>query len=215
MNSALAAQWHQLTTPILASEARREATLQQLLAAYSKSGRHYHTLHHVQALLDAVQRDAVTLHDLPVVQLAVWFHDAVYSPLRSDNETRSAELALQFLAETTLEENRQQRVALLIERTKDHTQAHPDDDTDLQLFLDADLSILGASEKDYWQYARQIHAEYSIVPDMLYRQGRRNVLEKLLTTPVLYRTAPYRDRLDAAARRNLQAELHAWENDGL
>jgi predicted metal-dependent HD superfamily phosphohydrolase len=215
MNSALAAQWHQLTAPILASETRREATLQQLLAAYTEPGRHYHTLHHIQALLDAVQRAAASLHDVPVVQLAVWFHDAVYSPLRSDNETRSAALALKFLAETTLEHSRQQRVALLIERTKDHTQVHPDEDPDLQLFLDADLSILGASEKDYWQYARQVHAEYSVVPDMLYRQGRRNVLEKLLTTPILYRTPPYRDRLDAAARRNLQAELHAWEKGGL
>lgn len=215
MTTALAAQWHQLTTPLLPDEKQRSATFEQLVAAYSASGRHYHTLRHVQILLDAVQAEAATLHDSTVVQLAVWFHDAVYDPLRDDNETRSAELASEFLAKTTLSESRQQQVAFLIERTKDHTQTQPDDDTDLQLFLDADLGILGAAEIDYWQYARQIRQEYRLVPDFLYRKGRSKVLERLLNTPVLYRTAAYRTRLDGAARHNLQAELQAWQQGGL
>ncbi|HEX8428742.1 hypothetical protein [Hymenobacter sp.] len=215
MTSTLATQWHQLTAPLLPDQARREATLQQLTAAYTASGRHYHTLRHVQIVLDAVEHEAATLHDIAVVQLAVWFHDAVYSPLRADNEIRSAELASAFLAETTLSESRQRRVALLIERTKDHTHTQPDDNTDLQLFLDADLGILGAPETKYWQYARQVRQEYRLVPDLLYQRGRCKVLEKLLTTPILYRTPGYRARLDAAARHNLEAELHAWEKGGL
>ena len=215
MSLTLATQWHQLTAPLLPDEARRETTFQQLAAAYGASDRHYHTLRHVQVLVGAVQREAAALHDALVVQLAVWFHDAVYNPLRDDNEARSAVQAREFLAETTLSKARQQRVAFLIECTKDHTQPSPPDDTDLQLFLDADLGILGASEKDYWQYARQVRQEYQLVPDFLYRRGRRKVLTKLLTTPVLYRTTAYRAQLDAAARRNLQAELRAWEQDGL
>jgi predicted metal-dependent HD superfamily phosphohydrolase len=207
MHTALAAQWHQLTAPLLSDEARRQAVFRQLITAYSASGRHYHTLQHVQVLLDAVAHEASTLHDVTVVQLAVWFHDAVYNALRDDNEARSAELALKFLAETTFPESRQQRVATFIERTKDHTQTQPDDDTGLQVFLDADLGILGAPEEKYWQYARQVRQKYRLVPDFLYQRGRRKVLEKLLTTPVLYRTPSYRARLDAAARRNLQAEL--------
>lgn len=215
MTIVLAARWHQLTAPLLSSETRREATFQQLINAYCGPGRHYHTLRHVQVLLDAVQAAAATLHDDVVVQLAVWFHDAVYNPLRSDNEVRSAELAATFLVETTLSASRQQRVALLIEQTKDHTQTPPADDTDLHLFLDADLGILGAPEAEYWQYARQVRQEYQLVPDFLYQRGRRKVLEKLLTTPVLYRTAAYHTRLEAAARRNLQAEWQAWEQGGL
>ncbi|MBO0357064.1 hypothetical protein J0X19_03825 [Hymenobacter sp. BT186] len=214
MDTSLAAQWHQLTAPFLPDATRRDATLHQLVAAYTASGRHYHNLRHVQILLDAVQQQAEAVQDMPVVQLAVWFHDAVYNPMRDDNEARSAELALQFLADTTLPPDRQQRVAFLIERTKDHTQPQPPNDTDLHLFLDADLGILGAPEAAYWEYARQVRQEYRLVPDILYRRGRRKVLEKLLHTPVLYQTETYRIRLDAAARRNLQAELHAWERDG-
>lgn len=215
MITALADHWHQLTAPLLPDEKQRTATFEQLVAAYSASGRHYHTLRHVQILLDAVQAEAATLHDSTVVQLAVWFHDAVYEPLRDDNEARSAELASDFLANTTLSESRQQRVAFLIGRTKDHTQILPDEDQDLQLFLDADLGILGAPETNYWQYARQVRQEYQSVPELLYQRGRSKVLEKLLNTPVLYRTAAYRTRLDAAARHNLQAELQAWERGGL
>lgn len=205
-NITLAARWHQLTTPLLVDEAQRAAMFHQLRDAYSASDRHYHTLHHVRALLDTVERATATLHDPIAVQLAVWFHDAVYSYRRSDNEERSAVLALDFLQKTTLSTERRQRVAYLIERTKDHTQAPPTPDTDLFLFLDADLQILGAPEADYWQYARQIRQEYRLIPDLLYRPGRRKVLEKMLAVPTLYRTALFQ-KLEIAARRNLRLEL--------
>ncbi|UOQ78600.1 hypothetical protein MUN84_08680 [Hymenobacter sp. 5516J-16] len=207
MNTTLAARWHRLTTPLLPDEARRTAAFQHLESAYTASDRHYHALPHVRALLDAVDQHAGVVQDMPVVQLAIWFHDAVYNPLRADNEARSADLALEFLQHTTLSVERRQRVAFLIGRTKDHTQPQPATDSDLLLFLDADLQILGAPEADYWQYARQVRQEYRLVPDFMYRRGRRKVLEKLLSTATLYHTPAFRERLDAQARRNLAHEL--------
>lgn len=206
----LAARWHALTAPWLPDAARREATFQELAAAYSAPERHYHTLHHIEQLLTHVA--ATPLRDAPVVELAVWFHDAVYNALRTDNEARSAAQALAFLRHTTLAPARQQRVAFLIERTADHTQPQPPDDADLLAFLDADLRILGAPEADYWAYARQVRQEYRLVPDLLYRPGRRKVLAKLLAAPILFHTPALRAELDAAARRNLQAELDALHN---
>lgn len=181
--------------------------LEQLLAAYQSPGRHYHTLTHIQALLDATDAAAGQLQDAVVVELAAWFHDAVYEPLRSDNEEKSAELAREFLAATSLSAVQQERITFLIERTKDHTMPQPPDDADLLFFLDADLSILGASEARYQEYARQVRQEYRMVPGILYRRGRRKVLEKMLAAPALYRTPDYHARLEAAARRNLQQEL--------
>ncbi|SFP75091.1 HD domain-containing protein [Hymenobacter arizonensis] len=209
----LAARWHHLTAPLVADAALRETTFQELATAYQASGRHYHTLQHIENLLNRLER--APLQDAGVVQLAVWFHDAVYNPLKSDNEARSAAQALAFLQASTLEPARQQRVAFLIERTQDHTQPQPLDDVDLLSFLDADLSVLGASEADYWTYARQVRREYRLVPDLLYRPGRRKILAKMLAAPVLYHTPAMRQELDAAARRNLQAELNAWERGGL
>lgn len=212
-NATLAARWHALTTPLLPDAARREAVFQELAAAYGAPERHYHTLHHLSTLLNRLE--TVPLRDAVVVQLAVWFHDVVYSSLRSDNEAKSAALALAFLRETSLEPARQQRVAFLIERTADHTQPQPPDDLDLLYFLDADLSILGAPEADYWAYARQVRREYRLVPDLLYRPGRRKVLAKMLAAPELFRTPEMRAELDAAARHNLAAEIAAWDTGGL
>jgi predicted metal-dependent HD superfamily phosphohydrolase len=209
----LSARWHRLTTPLVPDAARREAAFQELAAAYQATTRHYHTLQHIENLLNRVE--AAPLQDPTVVQLAVWFHDAVYNALKSDNEARSADLARAFLQHSALEPARQQRVAFLIERTADHTQPQPPDDADLLYFLDADLSILGAPEADYWAYARQVRREYRLVPDLLYRPGRRKVLAKMLAAPVLYHTPALHAELDAAARRNLQAEIAAWESGGL
>ncbi|TGE27230.1 HD domain-containing protein [Hymenobacter metallicola] len=213
--TTLEARWRHLTTQLGVAEPLRDATFRQLTAAYEGSGRHYHSLTHIRTLLETLELHKTLVQDAAVVQLAVWFHDAVYNPMRDDNEARSAVLAQEFLAKTSLPAERRQRVTFLIERTKDHTQPQPATDTDLHLFLDADLQILGAAEADYWQYARQVRQEYRLVPDILYRRGRKQVLEKLLGASVLYQTPLFRQKLDAAARRNLQAELRQWEKGGL
>lgn len=213
MNADLAAHWHALTAPLLPDPARREAEYQRLTAAYADTSRHYHNLAHVAKLLAQVARFPV--RDAPVLNLAIWYHDAVYNALRHDNEAKSAEMALKFLQETNLAPARQVRVAELIRRTQDHTQPQPPNDADLLLFLDADLSILGAPEAAYWDYARQVRREYRLVPDLLYRPGRRQVLAKLLAAPVLFHTPTLRAELHAPAQRNLQAELAAWEEGGL
>jgi predicted metal-dependent HD superfamily phosphohydrolase len=41
------------------------------------------------------------------------------------------------------------------------------------------------------------------------------VLAKMLAAPVLFRTPALRAELDAPARRNLQAEIDAWDRGGL
>ncbi len=206
-------QWHALTAPLLADTARRAAELEKLLTAYGAPERHYHNVQHLENLFAQVA--ALPPQDATVVALAIWYHDAVYEALRPDNEARSAEWALAFLAETTLEPVRRERVADLICRTADHTQPQPPDDADLLLFLDADLSILGAPAAAYWEYARQVRREYQLVPEPLYRTGRSQVLAKLLAAPVLFHTPALRAAFDAPARRNLQAELAAWEQGGL
>jgi hypothetical protein len=65
----------------------------RVIRAWSSRGRRYHTLKHLEACLqefDAVRH--LALHP-GEVELALWFHDAVYSTWRSDNEARSVELA--------------------------------------------------------------------------------------------------------------------------
>lgn len=199
-------RWNTLTVALVADADIRDATYRQLMDAYSGPARHYHNLRHVQALLGTVEEYAGLIQDREVVELAVWFHDAVYNYLSAENEARSADLARQFLAYSMLSAERQARVAYLIECTARHTAAHAPA-PDLDFFLDADLRILGAEQAAYAEYARQIRQEYRLVPAVLYRRGRRKVLAQLLAGPALYRTPAFQERFEAAARRNLRTEL--------
>src|SRR5690606_31119292 len=68
-------------------------TCSALRAAYAETHRHYHTTQHLMECL-ATFAELAGLADSPhAVELAIWFHDAIYLPMRSDNEERSAELA--------------------------------------------------------------------------------------------------------------------------
>lgn len=73
-----------------------QTTFTALISAYTESHRHYHSDAHINACLqhfDAVQH----LAEYPAeVELAFWFHDAIYKPLSSTNELDSADWCAKF-----------------------------------------------------------------------------------------------------------------------
>lgn len=81
-----------------------------------------------------------------------------------------------------------------------------------ELFLDLDLSILGATEEEYDAYARQIREEYSHYPWEAYSKGRRAVMEGFLKRERLYFTPHFHNKLEAAARNNIQREIDSLQN---
>jgi predicted metal-dependent HD superfamily phosphohydrolase len=83
------------------------------------------------------------------------------------------------------------------------------EDADLDMLLDLDLSVLAAPSDRYRTYALAIRQEYSVIPDTLYRPGRRRVLEGFLTRSQIYRTARLRTLWEAPARANLSGEVAA------
>ncbi len=87
----LATQWRTLWPG--ADEATVARVYTDLVSRYADPQRAYHTLDHITDCLrhfDAVRHLAAWP---AAVELAIWFHDAIYDPQRGDNETRSAELA--------------------------------------------------------------------------------------------------------------------------
>ena len=144
----------------------------------------------------------------PAVQLAVWFHDAVYAPRATDNEERSAEWAERELAMLGLPAEVVMHVANLVRSTA-HVEATDYTGPEFDILHDADLAILGASDARYSRYAADIRKEYAWVPDADYRAGRRKVLEAFLNRGRLYRTDVMFAEGEDAARRNLTAEVGA------
>jgi predicted metal-dependent HD superfamily phosphohydrolase len=202
LQAELTADWQRLLTRCGTSP--DDIVLNRLLAAYDGPGRYYHNLHHLRAVLQKLHLFSAALPS-PALELAAWFHDAVYDPRTTDNEERSAALARQELLRLGLPADLTERVAELVLCTRDHRA--PAKDTEAPVLLDADLAILGAAPAAYTTYARAIRQEYAWVPDAEYRAGRCRVLTAFLERPRLFMTEQAWRALEEQARHNLTGEL--------
>lgn len=183
------------------------ARLAELLSLWQQPGRVYHQLDHLHSCLRLAQTQAWACAEPALVQLALFYHDAVYDPQRNDNEARSAALCVDHwrgqLPEASLGS-----VQTWILATATHDPAGLDDDG-LRL-LDIDLSILARDPDTYAHYARQIRQEYAFVPEPDYRRGRAQVLQRFLQRERLYHSDLAAPHWEGQARQNLQQELHGW-----
>lgn len=180
-----------------------------LRARYGEPHRHHHGLPHVEAMLAGLRDlDGAVVHPA-AVEVAIWYHDAVYDPARTDNEARSAALLraeLDGLAHPDLVEG----ADLLVRLTAGHhlpADLAPRWRGDAALFLDLDLAVLGASAEVYDAYEAGIAAEHEPVHGPAYRPGRAAFLESLLARPRLYHSERFHGALDASARANLRRAL--------
>ncbi|MDR7068676.1 putative metal-dependent HD superfamily phosphohydrolase [Pseudoxanthomonas japonensis] len=177
------------------------ALFARLKAAYAEPQRHYHTLQHLGECLsafDAVHAQGEHPHE---VELALWFHDAVYDIKGHDNELRSADWARDALRDAGVDASPAQRVHDLIMATR-HTAVPSGQDE--QLLVDIDLSILGAERARFDEYEQQIRKEYAYVPGFLFRRKRREILKGFLDRPAIYSTPDFHAALEARARDNLR-----------
>lgn len=201
--------WRQLIRLLDVENAAAEAVFDDLCRRYTEPHRHYHTLSHVVDLLSKADTLSQHVTDPRLLALASWFHDAVYDPHRQDNEAESAELAAQALQGLGVEEELIEQVRSFVLATEKHAmppQAHPD----LPLFLDLDLSILGAEPERYQAYAEAIRKEYEWVPASVYKSARRDVLNRFLQLAQegeLFHTERCRMLYGARAIDNLRREL--------
>lgn len=187
--------WARLGLPAAAGPA-----LAALLDHYREPQRHYHTLQHLRecfAAFDLLQDQAIRPGE---IELAIWFHDAVYEPQRRDNEMLSADLAVDCLRQAGAGDVVVERVRDMILATQRHDAGG---DGDCAILLDVDLAILGAAPARFAEYEAQIRAEYAHVPDEAYRAGRGRVLAGFLARPRLYLTDSFFERYERQARRNL------------
>ncbi|NML17704.1 HD domain-containing protein [Azohydromonas caseinilytica] len=202
MDELLSRSWQRAWGAV--SGAEGHALRDALAMAYACGGRHYHTLQHLRETV-ALLEPALPLAWHPAeVEVALWFHDAVYDPRAGDNEARSAEWAREALGAAGVDAVVGGRVAALILATRHEAlPATPD----ARLLLDADLAILGATPARFDEYERQVRQEYAWVPEERFRTGRRALLQRLLERPALYATDHFRQRFEAPARANLARSL--------
>ena len=180
-----------------------------LLKMWAEPHRRYHTtahLAHTLDSLDALRRGGV-IFDTDAVELAAWFHDAVYDISAVDNEERSATLALNYLGGSAIAPE----VARLVRLTSSHQVIAGD--TNGAALCDADLAVLAGSPKQYADYTRLVRLEYASVPDDAFAAGRMRVLRGFLASSTIYSTAFGRAFWEERARSNLAREIDSLAGD--
>lgn len=196
-DAGLLAAWNRLLP-------RQEAMGAALLERYAEPHRHYHDTRHLAAVLGWIEALAGD-HDLFLVRLGAWFHDAVYAipPGQLSNEEASARLARRELGRAGLEQEDINEVARLVRLTATHRPGARDPEG--ELLCDADLAVLAGSAEEYAVYVAAVRAEYAAVPEGEFLAGRLAVLTELAEGP-LFRT-PKGRALEDRAQANLAAEI--------
>lgn len=189
---------------LFARSAQHDAIFEQLFTAYTAPNRHYHNLVHVYACLQLADQFRDQLTDHRAVIAAIWFHDAVYDPTRSDNEERSADLAERHLRSMGQSDIFIAEVRDLIMDTRHQVSPESNDG---QYLADIDLTILGAPPEDFDAYELAIRQEYAHVTDDAFRAGRAQILRSFLDRPSIYLTDFFRDLYEQNARANLTRSL--------
>lgn len=176
----------------------------EITDSYTKKSRKYHNMLHLENMYKELLSCKDLISDWETVLLALFYHDIIYKSTRNDNEEQSALLAEKRLNLINYPEEGIAKCKQLILATKSHL---PVSDNDINLFTDADLSILGYSWDKYSEYYKNVREEYSFYPDVLYKPGRKKILDHFLTMTHIFKTEFFRKKYEDSARKNIREEL--------
>jgi predicted metal-dependent HD superfamily phosphohydrolase len=193
-------------------------TADRLLARWRDPERRFHNLKHLVDVLARVDELGEETHEPAIVQLAAWYHGAVfdsakykaYATIGGEDEVASALIAVEELTALGVPAERAQRVGDLVSMLVRHSPAPGD--MDAAVLCDADLAMLAAEPQKYKTYLQDVRAEYAHVPTPDYLRARARILSKLLARKTLFHS-PLSVQWESTARQNLQAELHRVERE--
>ncbi|MCZ4408189.1 hypothetical protein O3Q51_05185 [Cryomorphaceae bacterium 1068] len=171
---------------------------------YTGKKRHYHTLEHLENLLRQLDLIREEIQDWDAILFTLYYHDVVYSALKSDNEERSAILAENRMRQLGMPKDRIDRCKAIILATKSHELST---DADTNYFTDADLSALGMPWEEYSRYYLGVRKEYSIYPEFMYNRGRKKVLNHFLSMERIFKTDYFHEKYEDQAKQNIKQEL--------
>lgn len=176
---------------------------QQLVNAYGESFRKYHNLAHLEEMFGYYELHKNLIQNKETLVMAIFHHDFVYEIWKKNNEEKSAEKAIHILKQTEIPFEKLQPIEDLIMCTKHHIGLT----SDQSFMIDFDLAVLGQSSQVYFEYTQQIRREYKIVPDLIYKKGRKKVLQHFLSKKSIFQTDVFQSKYERQARINLTNEL--------
>ncbi len=213
MQDLLKARWDKFNSVFKLNASTSKKLWSEIVHHYDDKNRAYHNLEHLEDLFQKMDMYKNELSDKKAIAFSIWYHDIIYNPLSKKNEEKSAAYCIKRLQEIGLSLDFQQKVFKLICSTKTHTFENwkqDADKTDNAFLLDFDLSILGSDPKTYEDYVAKIRKEYKRVPSILYKPGRKKVLQHFLEKDRIFKTDLFYQLYEKKARENIQAELERF-----
>ncbi|MCP3930382.1 MAG: N-methyl-D-aspartate receptor NMDAR2C subunit, partial [Bacteroidetes bacterium] len=153
----------------LSSLNQLESLKEKLIIAYSEPHRKYHTISHLNDCLTLLNHNYSSAAKPTEIELALWFHDAIYDVHAVNNEEMSADFASKELIKVGLPKKRIELIVELILSTK-HSAAPKY--IDHMLISDIDLAILGAPRSSFVKYEAKIREEYEWVSESIFQENR-------------------------------------------
>jgi len=203
-------QWSTLWRRI-AAQGDPHPPYHDLVERLAEPHRAYHTMRHIRHCLAEMACVRHLAAHPEAVEMAVWYHDAIYDTHATDNEAQSATLAARVLRGASVSETFVTMVVQLILATQHHAVV---EDPDTRLLVDIDLTILGQPAHIFDVYERQIRQEYAWVPHAAFREGRTKILHAFLVQPIIYATDHFHQYYEKQARINIARSLKALEQQG-
>ena len=171
---------------------------------YSGKKRHYHTLKHLENLFTSLTEVKSEIQNWESILFTLFYHDIIYTALKSNNEENSALLAENRMQQLSVSSDITERCKKQILATKSHAKST---DSDTNYFTDADISVLGQTWEIYSLYYKNVRKEYAIYPDFIYNSGRKKVIQHFLSMDSIFKTDYFYNKFERVAKENLNKEL--------
>lgn len=177
-----------------------ESVWQIISDKYAEPSRHYHTKTHILDCLKQLDSAKHQVPDFKAVELATWFHDAVYDPTAKDNEAQSVVL-FKKLADGILPEELIQKVSDLIIAT-----LHIDQPADLDqaFMLDIDLSSIAGTWQRFTRDNSDLRKEVKHLDCKEYCQKKIGFFKMLLDKERIFFTDFFHEACEQKARLNME-----------
>ncbi len=185
---------------------------QLLLDAYNEPQRVYHDIEHIECCLSVFGQVSHLLENPDGVELAIWFHDAIYQLGACDNEQLSANLFMNItdgLFQDEFRETVYQHIMATCHKSTKIT------DRDRQLMVDIDLSSFGLPWPDFLRDSKKVRHEMGHICDAEYYQKQMAFQQSLLSRPAFFYSDYFVEHYEAQARSNLAKLFELVENNQL
>jgi pantetheine-phosphate adenylyltransferase len=146
-----------------------------VLSMWNESHRFYHTLNHLNDLIDQINENKNYFNEKEYEKLLITaiFHDCVYDSMKQDNEEKSADFFLECCHDKSNQDIKD--IYQMILDTKNHVAT-----TNLsESFNNYDMNIVERDFNKLLEWENGIFNEYKFYGD-LYKEGRLKFLESLL-----------------------------------